>query len=134
MKKLLFGLFALVLCMGLTSCGSPDLKKLADRAEKEGAEWSVEQWKEHFKEYAKAMVPLMEDLQTLDEKKEKAKSADERKLISEEEKKLDEKYKDLIWASDRFENAAKATKNGMEVLKDDDFKEEVFKELGFVDD
>ena len=82
MKKLLIGLFAFALCMGINSCAkenkeaaekageevveavekTPVLADIVAKAKAEGANWSVDEWKEQFKQVLLAIKPMMVEL------------------------------------------------------------------------
>lgn len=144
MKKVLFTMFAIVLGLGMTSCKNKDTGKdeksekeiaadlvaLAEKAEKEGASWTVDEWKEQFREYVKTIKPMLEDKIAFKMKKKEADTNEKEKKLKEEKKELEKKYKDVIEASKKLENAARACEKGKMVFEDLDFRKEVFKDLG----
>lgn len=130
MKKVLFALFALVLCMGMTSCGGPDLKSLAEKAEKEGANWSVDEWKTQFKDFCKALAPISKEAKELDKKIEEEK--DEAKK-AELQKQADEKFGDAKKAAEKFMEVAAKSDKFIELMKDKEFEKELEKEFPDMD-
>ncbi len=131
MKKLFFALFAVVLCLGMTSCGGSDLKSIVEKAKTEGANWSVDEWKAQYKAAMQAVKPMLLDLKDLQEKiqKDPSKAAD----LMKEATALQEKYSDVSKLMEELDEAAKATENGKKVADDDEFVKQVLKELGLDD-
>ena len=130
MKKLMIGLFALVLCLGLTSCGGPDLKSIVEKAKTEGANWSVDEWKAQIKNVMEAVSPMMKEAKEFAEKIEKEKDPEKMKALMEEGKKFEEKYKDIEPLMDEFEKVVQESENGKKVMEDEAFMKETLKEFG----
>ncbi len=130
MKKLLFGLFALVLCLGLTSCGGADIKSIAEKAKTEGANWSVDEWKTQFKAVMNAAKPMLKEIKDLQTEAEKA--GDDASKAAELMGKMGDvmnKYKDDMQAIEDFTKACEASENGKKLMEDKAFEEEMKKEF-----
>ena len=69
MKKVLVGMLALVMCLGMVSCSkesaAPNLKDVVEKAKTEGANWSVDEWKDAFKTAMACVAPTMKEVQAL---------------------------------------------------------------------
>ena len=126
MKKVLFALFALVLCLGMTSCGGPDVKSIVEKAKKEGANWSVDEWKTQYKNLLKATAPIAKESKEFDKKIQEEK--DEAKK-AELKKEADEKFGEAKKAVEEFMEIAMKNEKFLEILKDEDFKKELEKEF-----
>lgn len=157
MKKILFAAFALVITLGLVSCkdkpaestGQPttetevtpetagpaaeqtvnpqDVKSLVDKAQTEGAKWSVDQWKACIKDVLTAIAPKMIELDALmEDLKDPAKiqeTMDKMKVYEQEFQPIDE-----LLAT--FRKAAEATPNGKIAIEDIEYNKQVKRELG----
>ncbi|MBR5084721.1 MAG: hypothetical protein IKX33_08980 [Prevotella sp.] len=131
MKKLLFGLFALVLCMGLTSCGGADLKSIAEKAKTEGANWSVDEWKAQIKSALTAAKPMMEEIKALQAEAENA-GEDVSKAAEIAGKLADfmKKNEGEMNALEELMGACEKSENGKKLMEDKAFEEEIKKEFG----
>lgn len=155
MKKVLVGMFALAMCLGLTtSCNQKgDPKKaeadsaavvkqdapaqpraLADivkDAQEKGAKWSVDEWKAAFKELAGAIMPIMAPIYEAQQAAEKdpAKLMDMAKALEDVQK----NFPDLDKQMGEFVKAAEATENGKKVSEDEAFQKELEKEFNIPD-
>ena len=69
MKKVLVGMLALVMCLGMVSCSkesaAPNLKDVVEKAKAEGANWSVDEWKAAMKDCMLAVKPMMLEMQEI---------------------------------------------------------------------
>ncbi len=154
MKKLLFAMFAFALGLGMTSCkneaaankdgekaeqaaeaadnaDAPSLADIVAKAKAEGANWSIDEWKEQFKAALVAVKPMLLDLKDLQERMEKDPTkADE---LMKEAQDMETKFADLTKLMDEFDEVAKATENGKKVSDDDEFGKQVLEELGLGD-
>lgn len=97
MKKLVIGMFALCLGLGLVSCGNKagaskdgkdstaaeaqaevkeektvDLNELVAKVKAEGANWDEAQWKEAFKDMFRGLAPMIEYARDLEAKMKEA--------------------------------------------------------------
>lgn len=152
MKKVLVGMFALAMCLGLTtSCnqkGDPkkaeadsaavvkqdapeQARSIADivkDAKEKGANWSVDEWKASYREMMIAVKPIMTKMADVlaQIQKDPAKGA---KLMEDVQK----EYPDFEKLMDEYEEAAKASENGKKVDEDKEFINSLKKELGVPD-
>ena len=130
MKKLLLTMLAFTLCLGMVSCKKEsnnskdedkqevandgqtvDIKALAEKAEKEGANWTVEEWKKQFKNMMVAMSPVFKDNEAFTKRWAKANDEEKKKIADEWDKLIETKYKGLLENADRFEKIAKECEN-----------------------
>lgn len=157
MKKILLAAFALVITLGIFSCkdkpaestgqptseteftsettGAPtmqtvnpqDVKSLVDKAQAEGAQWSVDQWKACIKDVLTAIAPKMIELDALmEDLKDPAKiqeTMDKMKAYEQDFQPINE----LLAA---FRKAAEATPNGKTAIEDIEYNKQVKRELG----
>ena len=156
MKKILLAAFALILTLSIVSCkdkpagstGQPtsetgtttetsgaaeqtvnpvDVKSLVDKAQKEGAQWSVDQWKTCIKDILTVIAPKMIELDVLMEQlKDPAKiqeTMDKMKVYEQEFQPINE-----LLAT--FRKAAESTPNGKIAIEDIDYNKQVKRELG----
>ena len=147
MKKFLIGIIALVLCLGMNSCkkeGAPEGEKqdaatekvaeapsLADvvaKAKAEGANWSVDEWKEAFKSVTLAIKPMMVEMNEVTKKVE----ADPSKAgdLMKELKAIQAKYPDFEKLMDEFTAIAEGCENGKAVIDDEEWGTKMMEELG----
>ena len=152
MRKLFVFMFALTLGLCITSCKQKSgeaapaetekaeaqaeqdpvevMKGLVEKAKAEGANWSIDQWKDAYKQAMIAMKPMLNELGSLtssvDEKSDPSKIAE----MMEKAKKLEEQYKPLQDAMNEFEALAKGTENGKAVNDDEEWGKSMMKELG----
>lgn len=142
MKKVLVGMLALVMCLGMVSCSkesaAPNLKDVVEKAKTEGANWSVDEWKAAMKDVMLAVKPMMLEVQDIMKSMEGAEGeeADGAKVVEAMAKLADiqKKYPDYENLMNEFEEAAKSTENGKKVIDDDAYAKELAKELGLPED
>jgi len=151
MKKVLVGMFALAMCLGLaTSCNqkgdankaaadstkvekkqeAPQARAIADivkDAKEKGANWSVDEWKASFREMMIAVKPMMTKMADIIEqiKKDPTKADELSKLM--------EDNADFEKLMDEYEAAANASENGKKVSEDKEFEKQLKAELGIPD-
>lgn len=146
MKKVLVGMLALIMCLGLASCAkssesAPNMADVVAKAKTDGANWSVDEWKDAYKQMMQAAKPMMLELQEVMKSMENsgdddsdaanaAKFAEAMAKIQE----LQTKYGDLDKLMDEFETIAKGTENGKIVSEDEEWAKSVAKELGLPED
>ena len=157
MKKILLAAFALILTLSIVSCkdkpaestGQPtseteftsettgpaaeqtvnpvDVKSLVDKAQKEGTNWSVDQWKTCIKDILTVIAPKMIELDELMEQlKDHAKiqeTMDKMKVYEQEFQPINE-----LLAT--FRKAAESTPNGKIAIEDIEYNKQVKRELG----
>ena len=157
MRKLLFVMMAFVLCLGLSSCkkeapasgddqtaagvqaaddAAPAIS-LADviaNAKDEGANWSVDQWKEQFKNVMLAVKPMFLAMAEINKKMEAAgedasKMADVMKEVAD----IQTKFVDVEKQMNEFNEIAEATENGKAVIDDEEWGKQLMEELGIPD-
>ena len=152
MKKFLIGIFALVLCLGMNSCkketpaegaeavketkeavekAAPSLPEIIEKAKAEGANWSVDEWKEQFKNALLAVKPMMLEMEEATKQMEAdpSKAMDLLKKIEE----LKTKYPDLDQQMEEFSKIAESFPNGKAVVDDEEWGQQITKELGIPD-
>lgn len=148
MKKLLIGMFAFALCLGMNSCikenkeaaekaveevveKAPALADIVAKAKAEGANWSVDEWKEQFKQVMLAIKPMMVEMSDLvkNMKDDPSKMAE---MIKESEN-IQKKYADLNKLMEEFSEIAEATENGKVVIDDEEWGKKMMEELGIPD-
>ena len=155
MKKFLIGIFALVLCLGMNSCkketpaegakdadaatetkaavdeAAPSLADILEKAKAEGANWSVDEWKEQFKNALLAVKPVMLEMEeaTKQMKDDPSKAMDLLKKIEE----IKAKYPDFDKQMEEFNKIAESCPNGKAVVDDEEWGQQITKELGIPD-
>ena len=112
-----------------TNAETVDLKQIVEKAKKEGANWTVDQWKEQFrncliayKPFAIAMNEMMDKIMS-DPNLDPEAEAD----------KLNKQYPNYMELLDEFQKIAVSTKNGKIVADDEEWGKEVTEELGIPD-
>ncbi|MCR5242325.1 MAG: hypothetical protein K6D61_05590 [Prevotella sp.] len=142
MKKVLVGMLALVMCLGMVSCSkesaTPNLKDVVEKARAEGANWSVDEWKAAMKDCMLAVKPMMLEMQEIMKGLEgtEGEEADGAKVVEVMAKmaEIQKKYPDYENLMNEFEEIAKGTDNGKKVIEDDAYAKELAKELGLPED
>ncbi|MBR1550710.1 MAG: hypothetical protein IJ632_00130 [Muribaculaceae bacterium] len=115
-----------------------DVKAIAEKAKKEGANWSVDQWKDATRQMMAGMKPMYDALKELQEKaqdkdfqqKLKDDPAETTKMLGDLKKKLEE-YAPLEGFMRDFSDAAEASEAGKKMMDDKAFMEELKNEFGF---
>lgn len=137
MKKALIGMLALVMCLGMVSCSKESSASLADvvaKAKTDGAKWSVDEWKDAYKQVMTAVKPMMTEIAEITKGMEAAEGQEpDAAKVAEALGKLQElqtKYGDVEKLMGEFEEAAKASENGKKVAEDEEFLKGLAKELG----
>lgn len=156
MKKILLAAFALVLTLSIVSCkdkpaestGQPtsetgttpetsgaavetvnpqDVKSLVDKAQTEGANWSVDQWKTCIKDILTVIAPKMIELDVLMEQlKDPAKIQE----TMDKMKAYEQDFQPINELLATFRKAAEATPNGKIAIEDIEYNKQVKRELG----
>ena len=131
MKKLLIGMLALVMAVGFTACssGTPTMEEIVASAKADGANWTVDQWKDAYRNMAVNVKPMMDEMKEMMELLEK----DPTKAM-EMAQKLKTKYAPLNKLVEEFDEIAASTENGKKVAEDKEFEEQLKKEFDFPDD
>ena len=131
MKKLLIGMLALVMAVGFTACssGTPTMEEIVASAKADGANWTVDQWKDAYRNMAVNVKPMMDEMKEMMELLEK----DPTKAM-EMAQNLETKYAPLNKLVEEFDEIAASTENGKKVAEDKEFEEQLKKEFDFPDD
>jgi hypothetical protein len=139
MKKVLIGMLALVMCLGMVSCkkeSAPNMADIVAKAKTEGANWSVDEWKDAYKQMMEAAKPMMLELHevmTSMDTNDNASDAENAAKFAEAMAKIQEvqtKYGGLEKLMDEFESLAKGTENGKKVSQDEEWLKSLAKEIG----
>ena len=149
MKKTLVVMMAFMIGLAVTSCKqSPKtadsevanadavqaMTELLEKTKAEGANWSVDEWKDAYKVALGAIAPAMKEVAGLMESIESkdGEDGDSLKLIEllAGVKALKDKYKPLDDLMNEFESISKSYPNGKAVNEDEVFFNQVSKELG----
>ena len=153
MKKLLIGLFAFFMVMGMVSCAKDgakgdakeavkvDPQEVLDKAKAEGANWDEAQWKDAIRDMFKGLTPLfdfMRDMQ--DQMAEAEKMEDEAqklaaaaKIMADVQAKQQE-FEPLSKIMEEFEGLGEKFPALQKVLDDKAFQEELKKEFNLPED
>lgn len=162
MKKLVIGMFAFCLTMGMISCGNKtaggdgkdstateakaevkkvDINDVIAKAKAEGANWDEAQWKQAYRDVMTAATPLFDWARGMSEKMKEldnggddaAKLAEAAKFMEEAEAKQKE-FEPLTKALDEFEEITKQFPIAKKVGDDEAFQEELKKEFNIPED
>lgn len=145
MKKIFIILFAFALCVGMNSCiketkeapeqlveGAteeiPSLSDLVEKAKAESANWSVEEWKEQFKNMLLAIKPMKVEQDEITKKLGGDPSKEEELKQATEE--IEKKYPNFNELIAEFKTLASATENGRLVIDDEEWGDNIMEELG----
>ena len=154
MKKLLVVMMAFILGMAVTSCkqgtkaeaaateteaavdGEKVLSDLVEKAKTEGANWSVDQWKDAYKEAMGVMAPVLKEVFDLTKSIKPGEEADTAKLAAVMTKlaELQEKFKPYEGYMNQFDSIVKLYPNGKAVDDDKEFAAQLKKEFGLPED
>ena len=107
----------------------PSLADLVAKAKAEGANWSVDEWKEQFKLSMLAIKPMTLEISEVMKKMEAA-TPEEAAKLAEEIEALQKKYPDIDKLLEEFVAAAQATENGKVVVDDEEWGKKTREELG----
>ena len=152
MKKTLVVMMAFVLGLAITSCKqgpkvvdaaeaaadpAKTLTELVDKAKAEGANWSVDEWKDAFKTAMACVAPTMKEVQDLTnslqtkegEEPDTAKLAEVMTKLGE----LKVKYDPIENLISQFDSISKSYPNGKAVSDDKEFEKAMMKEFGLED-
>ena len=154
MKKTLVVMMAFILGMAITSCkqgpkaeaeateteattaeGVKVLADLVEKAKAEGANWSVDQWKDAYKTAMSVMAPTMKELVDLTKDIKSDEEPDTAKLAAVMEKlvELKEKFKPYEGYMNQFDSIVKLYPNGRAVEEDEEFDALIKKEFGLTE-
>lgn len=110
-----------------------DLAALVEKVKAEGANWSIDEWKDAFKQVMTAVKPMLLSMKEMSTKMEKASDADMAKIASEVEA-MQKEFEPMEKAMTEFQEAAAATENGKKVIDDEEWGKQMLKELGIPED
>ena len=110
----------------------PSLEDIVAKAKAEGANWSVDQWKDASKSVMINIAPMMKAIQEMTEKMEK--NPDNVVSILAEMEKKQKEFEGLETLLNEYEKVAEATENGKKVMQDEAWAKEIKAELGLPDD
>ena len=156
MKKLLFAMVAFALCLGLNSCkkeaaatddpakaevkaadnasATPNLADIVAKAKAEGANWTVDQWKEQFKSVMLTIKPMMVAMSEINGKMEAAgEDAGKMAEVMKEVADVQAKFGDIEKQMDEFTKIAEGFDNGKAVIDDEEWGKKMMEELGIPD-
>ena len=155
MKKTLVVMMAFVLGMAITSCkqgpktdGASEeeaaanptetLNNLVEKAKSEGANWSVDQWKDAYKQAFVVMTPMLKGMYEISQAiqsagTENADTAAISKAMAKA-KELEEQFGSLGEIVAQFDSIGKTYPNGKAVSDDKEFQKELMKEAGLPED
>lgn len=110
---------------------TPSLADLVAKAKAEGANWSVDEWKEQVKQALLAIKPMAVAVDNLTKKigTPEAQNID----FEAEMKKIQEQYPDIDSLLDEFNKVAESCANGKAVLDDEEWGNKTKAELGVPD-
>ena len=103
------------------------------KAKAEGANWTVDQWKDAFRNILIAAKPMFLYIKDMQEKIEKGDEADKMKFLEEMEAREAE-FKPIEKAITEFDEIARASVNGKKVIDDEAWGKQVMSELGIPQD
>ena len=156
MKKVIIGMFAFCLGLGMISCGNKtaggntkdstataaapveETVKMEDviaKAKAEGANWDEAQWKDAFKDMFKAAAPMFDYMKEMEKKLKDAESGDDAakiaaaaEIMKEAEAKQKE-FEPLSKAFEEFSNIAEKNPVAKKLMEDKAFEQEMKKEF-----
>ena len=154
MKKIFVFMFALAMGLSISSCKQKGetapadaqgeaaqteevakdpvaaLTEILEKAKAEGANWSVDQWKDAFKQALVAAKPMLNQLAEITGSIKEDATPEQITEAMTKAKKLEEEYKPIQQLMDQIEEIAKSTENGKAVNDDEEWGKSVMKELG----
>jgi hypothetical protein len=159
MKKLVIGMFALCLGLGMVSCGNKaggadgkdstatavekkkvDPQEVLNKAKAEGANWDEAQWKANQKEMMSCVAPMMKSMQELQKKMEGASNgSDEEKAAAlasglQELQAKQKEYEPLEKIMEEYNKIVEANPIAKKISEDKAFEEELKKEFDLPED
>ena len=153
MKKAFIVLMAFMLGMAVTSCkqgqkaapaaeevaASPEetLNQLFEKAQAEGANWSVDEWKDAYHTAFMAMSPAMKGMYEVMQLIQGEGAATDTAAISkamEKAKDIEAEFGKLGSIVEKFDSVGKLYPNGKTVSEDKEFEKQCLKEIGLPED
>lgn len=159
MKKLVIGMFAFCLGLGMVSCGNKaggadgkdstataveekkvDPQEVLNKAKAEGANWDEAQWKANQKEMMSCVAPMMKDMQAIQKKMEGASNgSDEEKAAAlasglQELQAKQKEFEPLEKIMEEYNKIVEANPIAKKISEDKAFEEELKKEFDLPED
>ena len=106
------------------------LNDILAKAKAEGANWSVDQWKDAFKQAMIAAKPMLTQIAEITGAINEKSTPEQITEAMTKAKKLEEDYKPLQAVMDQINEVAKGTENGQTVIDDEEWGKSLMKELG----
>ena len=136
MKKVIIGMFAFCLGLGMVSCNKEvNAQDVVAKAKAEGANWDEAQWKDAFKDMFKAAAPMFDYMKEMEKKLKDAESGDDAakiaaaaEIMKEAEAKQKE-FEPLSKAFEEFSNIAEKNPVAKKLMEDKAFEQEMKKEF-----
>lgn len=132
-------MFAVVMALVITtSCKQKSddpvevVKALVEDAKANGANWSVDEWKDAYKQAMEAVKPTFVEMNALYENIGDMSEEQMTEMMKKAEE-LETKTKPLFEALEQFTDAAKSCPNGLAVENDQEWQKQVADELGLPD-
>ena len=150
MKKILLGLLALLLCIGMTSCKAIVDKKetkeagvgteidmsfadIVAQAKAEGANWSIDEWKDCIRNLGKVMNAWSKENEMWKEKiRNETNVHQSEELAIQADEELTKKYGDVEKLLDEFNEIVEMCENAVKVCEDKTFQEEILNEYPYI--
>ena len=152
MKKTLVVMMAFVLGMAITSCKqapkavdpeaaaadpAQTLTELVEKSKAEGANWSVDEWKNAYKTAMAAVAPQMQELGAIMEsiKGGPDQEVDTAKVsqVMEKMEELGKKFQPLQDILTQFDSISRSYPNGKAVAEDKEFEKQMMEEFKIPD-
>ena len=152
MKKALVVMMAFLLGLAVVSCKqgpkaadieaaaddpAKAISELVEKSKADGANWSVDEWKNAYKTAMAAVAPTFKEISTILEqfKPKDGEELDTTKLAGamEKMKALEEKFAPVQELLNQFDSISKSYPNGKAVADDKAFEEQCMKEFGIPD-
>lgn len=119
--------------LAFVSCSEEkNLKAVLESAEKDGANWSEEEWREAFKVALKAAKPMLEDMKAIENVAKEQGQEDRGKKLEELVENM-KNYEQLSRQIMALGDAAQETEAGRKVYEDKNLQKELARELGMED-
>ena len=156
MKKAFVVLMAFMLGMAVTSCNQGQkaapvagaaeeveanseetLNQLVEKAQAQGANWSIDEWKDAYRSAFVVMAPAMKDMYEVMQAVQAEDAATDTAAISKalaKAKKIEEEYGKIGIIVEKFDSIGKLYPNGKTVSEDKEFEKQLLKEIGLPED
>lgn len=125
--------FSFVACKGGGMSGMKPAE-IAAKAKAEGANWTVDQWKDATKAMFESMKPMLKELEAIKAKVDNPNDSLAALKALGELQELSKKYEADSKAMEEFMAAAEGCENGKAMSADDEWVKSMYKELGIPED